>query len=184
MTKARSKPQQPSARLRLTITAAAGRSFVSVLRRHLPKAHRLLRSSVKELSVALVGDAKMSELHGRFMGIAGPTDVLTFPLEHDGRGRCVSGEVVVCVPEARRQAKERGIRAENEVLLYAIHGMLHLSGFDDRTAADYRTMHRTEDRILTELGVGATFHAEPAANSRRRPPRRRRTIKRATARGR
>ena len=136
-----------------------------------------------------MGDTKMAELHERFMGIAGPTDVLTFPLDHDGRGRCVAGEVVVCVPEARRQAKERGIRAENEVLLYAIHGMLHLSGFDDRTEADYRTMHRTEDRILAELGVGATFHAGGNAGDRSGPPRRRprrrpRVTKRATTRGR
>lgn len=146
-----------------------------------------MKSSLDELSIALVGDAQMSQLHQRFMGIAGPTDVLTFPLEHDGRGRCVSGEVVVCVPEARRQAKERGISVEDEVLLYAVHGMLHLSGFDDRTQADYRTMHRTEDRILTQLGVGAVFHADAHGGQRQprplRQPKRRRMTRRTTTRG-
>ena len=114
----------------------------------------------------------MSGLHERFMATAGPTDVLTFPLDEDERGRCVAGEVVVCVPEARRQAKARAIPVEHEVLLYAIHGMLHLSGFDDRTQTDYRKMHRTEDRILTELGIGATFHTtEDEPHPRRRRQR-------------
>jgi probable rRNA maturation factor len=132
-----------------------------------------MRSRVDELSLALVGDKTMSELHERFMNITGPTDVLTFPLEHDARGRCVAGEVVVCVSEAGRRAKEHGVLVKNEVLLYAIHGMLHLSGFDDRTPADYRKMHRTEDRILSELGVGAIFHA--GAGRSRRPTGRRET---------
>ena len=128
-----------------------------------------MNSHLAELSLALVGDKTMSELHERFMNIPGPTDVLTFPLEHDPRGRCVAGEVVVCVPEARRRAKTHGVAVRDEVLLYAIHGMLHLSGFDDRTPADYRKMHRAEDRILTELGVGAVFHT--GAKPPRRVPR-------------
>ena len=118
----------------------------------------------------------MSGLHERFMATAGPTDVLTFPLDEDERGRCVAGEVVVCVPEARRQAKARVIPVEHEVLLYAIHGMLHLSGFDDRTQTDYRKMHRTEDRILTKLGVGPIFHA--SARPQRRAGFRRNAAKR------
>jgi probable rRNA maturation factor len=155
-------------RLRLSISAAAGRSIVPFLRRMLPVAHQQIKTSLRELSVALVGDATMSELHERFLSIAGPTDVLTFPLDEGERGQCVSGEVVVCVPEARRQAKARAIPVEHEVLLYAVHGMLHLSGFDDRTQADYRKMHRTEDRILTELGIGATFHTNDDPKGRRR----------------
>jgi probable rRNA maturation factor len=177
--------RSPPRPLDLNITATAGQSLVPYLRRHLPCAHRLVKSSLKELSVALVGDAKMSELHERFMSLAGPTDVLSFPLEHDGRGRCVAGEVVVCVPEARRRARERQLPVRNEVLLYAIHGMLHLIGFDDRTQADYRKMHRTEDRILTELGIGATFHSDERRTTRRGAgqPRVAARRRRTTARG-
>jgi probable rRNA maturation factor len=101
----------------------------------------------------------MAELHAQFMGIPSPTDVLTFPLDHDEKGSVIAGEVVVCVPEARRQAKARGVAVERELLLYALHGMLHLCGYDDRTDAAFRTMHRTEDRILTQLGVGPVFSA-------------------------
>ena len=153
MTRTRAKPFQ------LRIAAARGRRYVPYLRRHLVAAHRLLNSSLQGLSLALVDDETMSDLHGRFMGLAGPTDVLTFPLETDLRGRVLGGEVVVCVPEARRRAGERQTPVERELLLYAVHGMLHLLGFDDRTAAGFRAMHRTEDDILTRLGVGPVFAA-------------------------
>lgn len=148
-----------TAKLELVLTAAAGKEYLPALRRYLPKAHEQIKTHLRELSVALVGDATMSRIHKQFLGIEGPTDVMTFPLETDQRGRVVSGEVVVCVPEARRQAKRRKIPVWREVLLYALHGMLHMSGFDDRTEADYRRMHSMEDRILMALGIGATFEA-------------------------
>jgi rRNA maturation RNase YbeY len=152
MTKTRRRPK-----LDLTITARAGRSYVSFLGKMVPLAHALLRSPLQELSIALVSDRQMSQLHDQFMGQPNPTDVLTFPLDRDGRGRALSGEIVICVPEARRQAKKRVIRPQHELLLYALHGMLHLLGLDDRTDADYRRIHQLEDRILTQLGVGPVF---------------------------
>jgi probable rRNA maturation factor len=149
----------------VTITAETGRAFVPFLREQLRAAHRALESRIKstrrlplrEMSVALVDDDRMSALHAQFMGIAGPTDVLTFPIDQDRRGRVTSGEVIVCVPQARREAKRHTIPVRHELLLYAIHGMLHLLGYDDRTARDFRTMHRTEDDILTQLGFGPVF---------------------------
>ncbi len=141
----------------LTVTAKIGRKHVPYLLRLLRKAVTLVKNAPSEVSVALVNDRRMSDLHEQFMDIAGPTDVLTFELDHSPQGRCVSGEVVVCVPEARRRSREIGHRIEHELLLYALHGILHLSGHDDRTASAYRRMHREEDRILTAIGVGAVF---------------------------
>jgi probable rRNA maturation factor len=109
------------------------------------------------MSLVLVGDAVMSRLHNEYMNIDAPTDVLTFPIDQDRRGQTTTGEVFVCIPEARRQARARGTPLASEVLLYSLHGMLHLCGFDDRTEVDFRRMHRTEDTILTRLGVGAVF---------------------------
>jgi probable rRNA maturation factor len=151
--------------LQLDLTSPAGKRFVPFLTRNLVAAHRILNPALRELSVALVGDARMSRLHEQFMGIPGPTDVLTFPLDEDGRGRVTAGEVVVCVPEALRRAKIEGQKPERELLLYALHGLLHLSGYDDRTASDYRRMHRTEDMILTKLGIGPVFAARAAGVS-------------------
>ena len=153
----------------LSVSAPAGKAHVPFLRKHLRRAHALLSPALAELSVALVNDARMSQLHERFMNIAGPTDVLTFELDLDDAGDVTSGEVIVCVPEARRQALGRGIELRMELLLYALHGMLHLCGFDDRTARGFRTMHRREDDILTALGFGPVFAPRQAHRPVRRP---------------
>jgi probable rRNA maturation factor len=157
----------PPVNLSLSLSASLGRAHAPYLRRHLRAAHRVLRPALKELSVALVNDRRMSELHLQFMGVDGPTDVLTFPLDYDGRGRPVAGEVVVCVPEARRRAREHEVSVERELLLYALHGLLHLCGYDDRTGPAFRAMHRTEDQILTRLGVGPVFSPGHVAARRR-----------------
>lgn len=161
----RTPKQQP---LHLDITARIGKAYVPFLRHKLLAAHKLLGPPLKELSLALVNDSTMSKLHEQFMSIAGPTDVLTFPIDEDARGRIMTGEVIVCVPEARRQARAMGTDVRRELLLYALHGMLHLCDFDDRTAAGYQRMHRTEDRILGRLGVGPVFAPDAPLPQKRR----------------
>src|SRR5437016_4627097 len=84
-------------------------SQVTFLRRNLRAAIAMIQSPLRELSVVLVDDATMSQLHQRFMNRRGPTDVLTFPLELDGRGRALTGEIVICLPEAHRRAKSERI---------------------------------------------------------------------------
>ena len=163
-------PSRGRGRLRLVINAQLGARHVPFLRRHLRRAHEHLNPTLREMSLALVNDARMSALHARFMNVAGPTDVLTFPLDEDARGRAISGEVVVCVPEARRRARELRVPVERELLLYALHGMLHLCGFDDRTDRDFARMHRTEDMILAKLGVGPVFDPNHHEHRRNRTP--------------
>jgi probable rRNA maturation factor len=160
--------RKAKSKLHLAIAGTVGRSFIPFLRKNLPVAHRLANSDLTEMSIALVGDRKMSDLHLQFMNLSGPTDVLTFPLETDARSRIISGEIVICVPQARRWAKSEGVAVKHELLLYAIHGLLHLSGYDDRTDSQYRTMHRMEDKILTQLGIGNVFApAKRRAGARR-----------------
>lgn len=105
----------------------------------------------------MVGANRMAALHAKFLGKSGPTDVLTFELERDPRGRVISGEVVICATVAARVAKRGGHSAGHELLLYALHGLLHLSGFDDKTEAGFAKMHAKEDEILRKMGVGAIF---------------------------
>jgi probable rRNA maturation factor len=151
--------------LELSISASSGREVVPYVRKGLLSAHELLKSPLRSLSVALVGDRTMGRLHLEFMSIPGPTDVLSFALESDPRGRCVEGELVICVPEARRQSRRRSIALRDEVLLYALHGLLHLNGWDDRTEADYRAMHRKEDQLLRRLGIGKVFDRDRKAGA-------------------
>lgn len=150
----------------LHLTARVGARFTAHLRKRLKQAHGIVNPPLRELSVALVNDRHMSDLHLQFMNIPGPTDVLTFPLDLDQRGKVLSGEVVICVPEARRRAKIEGVALENELLLYGLHGLLHLCGYDDRTDREFRRMHAMEDRILENLGVGALFAPRSAIRKR------------------
>src|SRR5690242_18816061 len=95
--------------LRIIARADLASASIHYVSQRLRRAHQILKSPLDELSLALVNDRTMSALHERFMHLPGPTDVLTFPLEFDTRGRVTAGEVVVCVPEARRRAKEHGV---------------------------------------------------------------------------
>ena len=137
--------------------AGAGRSHLEFLRRHLLAAARLLGTPLREFSVALVDDREMQRVHGEFLNDYTTTDVVTFPLETNKKGEVTEGEAVICVPQAMRCAKLRGHRTRNELLLYAIHGMLHLSGYDDTRKREFARMHAKEDEILTELGLGQVF---------------------------
>src|SRR5580700_9902011 len=89
---------------KLGITARQGKRFVPFLQKHLSAARKLVKADLQDLSLALVGDAEMSEIHQYFLGIAKPTDVLSFELEYNSKDRVTAGEVVVCIPQARRQA--------------------------------------------------------------------------------
>jgi probable rRNA maturation factor len=162
--------------LSFRVESARWKRHVPFLRRHLKASHAMLGPALAEMSVALVGEARMSELHEQFMSVAGPTDVLTFPLETNRDGQITEGEVVICVTEAQRAAREHRVRLEHELLLYALHGMLHLCGYDDRTQRAYAKMHRTEDEILNRLGIGPVF-APAAASARAAVPAKRRKPK-------
>ncbi|HET6249653.1 MAG TPA: rRNA maturation RNase YbeY [Tepidisphaeraceae bacterium] len=160
--------QTPARELQLGIQAMAGKRHVAFLRKNLLAAHAILNPPLVELSLALVGDARMSRLHEQFMNVSGPTDVLTFPLEFDARENVIAGEVIICVPEARRQGRLRKVPMERELLLYALHGMLHLCGFDDTTEAAFRQMHRKENDILIALGFGPVFGDVSPGDARRK----------------
>ncbi|HRX87229.1 MAG TPA: rRNA maturation RNase YbeY [Phycisphaerae bacterium] len=111
------------------------------------------------LSVAIVDDATMTDLHDRYMNIPEPTDVLTFDLSDEGDARRVDGEIVVCIDVAQREAAARGHALADELLLYAVHGCLHLLGYDDLTPEDSARMHAREDELLTELGIGPVYRS-------------------------
>lgn len=110
---------------------------------------------VARVTVEVVDDHRMAALHQRFSSIPGTTDVLTFPAS--GPGEPVEVDIAICVDEAARQSCERGHELRHELLLYALHGVLHCAGFDDRTPDDHACMHAEEDRILTAIGLGAIY---------------------------
>ena len=108
------------------------------------------------LGLAVVDGATMARLHRRCLGIGGPTDVLTFDLRDQAKGE-LEGDIVICLPVAVREAAARGHTVRLEVLLYALHGLLHLLGYDDHRRADAARMHAREDQLLARAGHGVVF---------------------------
>lgn len=103
------------------------------------------------ISVSVVDDDEMHKLNLEHLGHDYPTDVLSFPLSDDGEK--LVGEIVVSAGTALSNAEEYGNRGEEELLLYVVHGMLHLVGLNDKAPADAKKMRQAEAYWLAELGV-------------------------------
>jgi probable rRNA maturation factor len=101
----------------------------------------------EELAVSLVNDAEMTAVNEQFLNHSGSTDVITFDYRADNGG----GELIVCLDTASRAAAEHGTSIAYEVVLYIVHGILHLVGFDDHSAADRKAMRAEEARIMGVL---------------------------------
>ena len=91
----------------------------------------------RKVILAVLGPAEMARLNWRFLRHRGPTDVLAFPAG-PGDPPGFLGEVAVCPAVARREARARGLDWREELARYAIHGCLHLMGYDDH-APEKRT---------------------------------------------
>jgi probable rRNA maturation factor len=107
-------------------------SVLSVSRADLPE----------EILVVLVSDRKISAIHQQFMGIADPTDVITF--QH--------GEIVISVETAARQAAEYRTDLLHELRLYIAHGLLHLAGYDDHSEDGFREMAKLQNELMETAG--------------------------------
>jgi probable rRNA maturation factor len=89
------------------------------------------RLASPEVTLAFVGERAIRTLNRKWMKKDKPTDVLSFPLgEKAADGRFYLGDIVVAVPVAARQARAKGHALERELRLLAIHGFLHLLGYD------------------------------------------------------
>ena len=104
------------------------------------------------VEVAFVDDETIAGLHDRFLGIPGPTDVITFPADDepapDERDGAALGEIVVSTDTAARQAPEYGLDPLDETYLYVIHGVLHLLGYDDHDDDDADRMAVRQRELL------------------------------------
>jgi len=111
--------------------------------------HVLAREGVRsKVVVILSSDETILRLNTQFLEKHSLTDVLSFPW-HDKK---LLGEVYVCVSVAERSARELSRTLESELILYIIHGILHLTGYDDTSDREFKRMHRREDELLGELG--------------------------------
>lgn len=109
--------------------------------------------SAANISLTIVDDEEMQSLNLDHLGHDYPTDVLSFPLSDPGEK--LAGEIVASAGEAIANASEYGTLATEELLLYVVHGTLHLIGLGDKTPEQACAMRQAEAYWLAELGVPA-----------------------------
>ena len=132
--RARSTPYEPD-HLEKLVTDALPHCLA------IAKKHHAELASLPGIEITVLGDRAMAKVHRDFLGIPGPTDVITFPY----------GEILVCAPVAAERAREFGHDTSTELALYAIHGLLHLSGHDDITPAQEKRMTTAQEKILAAV---------------------------------
>ena len=149
------RSQRPVTRLRVAVTDGRGRrkpagALPTWLVRVAP------RAAVGVVAVALVGDRKMRDLNSRFRAIDTVSDVLSFPADPaptvsgPGPDRFL-GDIVIATGQAARQARAGGLSEQQEWRRLALHGLLHLLGYDHER--DDGRMRRLERRLQRQGGL-------------------------------
>jgi probable rRNA maturation factor len=112
----------------------------------------VLNKEVKsaKLSIAFVDNEEIKRLNERFLGSNEVTDVIAFPLNN--KEDILSGEIVISVETAVEVANRKKSNVEGEIILYLVHGILHLLGYNDNNKKNATIMHEKESGILAFLG--------------------------------
>jgi len=106
--------------------------------------------SGSEVSLVLIDNRRIKALNRQYLKKNRITDVISFPLSDrkDPKGDKLLGEIVVSVEKAVKEARRRRIPAQQEVLLYCVHGLLHLLDYDDMTRRKRSQMEHRQNEIL------------------------------------
>ena len=157
-------PRAAAARHRLHVTIAAERPTRASAGLAAFLATAAPRTASGTVTIALVSDARMRVLNRSFRGVDGPTDVLSFPDDVDGwisapvaksagKSHQVNhlGDIAIATGVARRQAAERRHTLTTELRILALHGLLHLLGYDHER--DRGEMRRLEERLRRRAGL-------------------------------
>ena len=110
-----------------------------------------------QITVTLVDDEEIHEINRSYRNVDRPTDVISFPSEE---GECIAaipdgflGDIIISVPRAQAQAEEYGHSFKREISFLAVHGTLHLLGYDHMTEPEAKEMFGLQEEILNEMGV-------------------------------
>ncbi|MFK2824405.1 rRNA maturation RNase YbeY [Bacillus sp. B190/17] len=121
-------------------------------------------ASDSEVSVTFTDNERIREINREYRGKDKPTDVISFALEEmdeeeveisgaEGMPR-ILGDIIISVTRAKEQAEEYGHSFERELGFLAVHGLLHLLGYDHMTEEDEKVMFQKQKDILNEYGLG------------------------------
>ena len=109
-----------------------------------------------EINVSFVDDEYMTELHIKWMDEPGTTDVLSFPMDMpETPGEAVTlGDIVISPVVAAEQAKAQGHSIEHEIYILAVHGLLHIIGYDHADKAEEKVMFDLQEKIVRDWQKG------------------------------
>lgn len=142
-----------------SITLERRESLAVMLNRAIEEGIRLAGGSAEsEVSLVLVDDQRIHALNLEYRGIDRPTDVLSFALQEEMEEEPdlafkdqLLGDIVISVPRARAQAEEYGHAFERELVYLAVHGTLHLLGYNHEEEADKQEMRKKEEEVMALL---------------------------------
>ena len=119
-------------------------------------------TSAREISVRLVDNDEMADLNGRYRDKPQPTNVLSFPSElPDELELPLLGDIVICAPVVNREAEQQGKTLAAHWAHMAVHGTLHLLGYDHIEDEDAQRMESLETRILAGMGLPCPYEQPP-----------------------
>ena len=104
-----------------------------------------------EISVALISDVEIRQVNKDHLSHNYPTDVISFDLTSGNE--ILEGEIIASIETADREAPEHNWKGDDELLLYVIHGMLHIIGLGDKKPAETKRMREAEQYYLSQFGV-------------------------------
>ncbi len=114
-----------------------------------------------EVTLVITEDDVVADLNRTYLGVDGPTDVLSFPAQDPAPGFVSApemanylGDILIALPYTRRQAAALGRRLRDELRLLAVHGALHLLGYDHADPDEEAAMWAKQDGILAQLASG------------------------------
>lgn len=142
---------------KMTVTQAIEDRIIEVLE-ETARVHEV--DDLAEVSLMFTDDETIHEMNREYRGIDRPTDVLSFALEegeeeeiYGGPEENLLGDIIISVETAARQAEEYGHSVEREMAFLALHGMLHLLGYDHMEEEERQQMRAQEEAILASLGI-------------------------------
>jgi probable rRNA maturation factor len=143
---------EPPSRHVIAILNESGRRVPrSLINRAVSAALDLHGRRNQSISILISSDASVRKLNSQYRGIDEETDVLTFPGEEIPGAPL--GDIAIAFPYAERQAKARGVSSSQELGYLAIHGTLHLLGFDDENDVDQAKMVSEMNRAAVKAGL-------------------------------
>lgn len=156
-------PRRKACKLDVLVEAAPWnehRALRPLIRRAVDAAAAELSTSAAELAILLTDDSGIRVLNRKWRGIDAPTNVLSFPVEAPAGAPRLLGDIVLGYGTVAREARRDGKPFTHHVAHLAVHGFLHLCGYDHERDSDADTMEQLERTILRRIGIADPYRVK------------------------